>query len=346
MTCPRTELVSTTDTPWYHCVSRCVRRAFLCGDDAQTGMNFDHRRQWIEDRILELPTLFAIDVAGFAIMSNHYHVVLHIDEARAAAWSDREVVERWTQLFKGPLLIQRFLTEGAEALSEAERDAVKEQIEVYRERLCNLSWFMKSLNEFIARKANAEDQVKGHFWESRFKSQALLDEQALLAALVYVDLNPIRAGMAETPETSDFTSVQARIRDFPEAVLPVAEESHDASIPTVTPAERLMPFDATGRFEWGIPFALDDYLTLVDWTGRVVHPHKKGQIPGETPEILGRLGFQGEAFIQYAGRLLKEFGTAVGQPKTMADCCARRQTRYLRGSRLAKRLFDLEKQAA
>jgi hypothetical protein len=344
MTKPRTELVSTSDTPWYHCVSRCVRRAFLCGDDAQTGINFDHRRQWVEDRILELSTLFAIDVAGYAVMSNHYHVVLHIDEQRCQSWSDTEVAERWSRLFKGPLLLQRLLKEGESALSEAELDAIREQIAVYRQRLADLSWFMKSLNEFIARKANEEDQVKGHFWESRFKSQALLDESALLAALVYVDLNPIRAGLAETPEASDFTSVQKRIRGFSEPVMPVADPSENA--PQEVNTGLLMPFDATGRVDWAIPFALDDYLALVDWTGRLVHPHKKGAIPEGIPEILGRLGFKGETFIRYAGRLLKEFGSAVGQPKPLADCCARRQTRYLRGSRLAKQLFETEKQAA
>ena len=107
MTRPRSSLVSLTDTPWYHVVNRCVRRAFLCGQDSTTGQNFDHRRGWIETRIRELASVFTIDVAAYAVMSNHYHVVLRVDKARALALDDDAVLRRSTHLFTGPLL-ERF----------------------------------------------------------------------------------------------------------------------------------------------------------------------------------------------------------------------------------------------
>ncbi|MGI9213938.1 MAG: hypothetical protein ACR2HF_15835, partial [Methylococcaceae bacterium] len=110
MTRPRSSLISVIDTPWYHLVSRCVRRAFLCGDDAHSGVNFDHRRQWILDWILRLATVFCIDVAAYAVMSNHYHIVMRVDAKRAKELSVEEVLQRWTQLFTGPLLVQKYLS--------------------------------------------------------------------------------------------------------------------------------------------------------------------------------------------------------------------------------------------
>ena len=99
---------------------RCARRAFLCGHDAATGCNFDHRRGWIETRIRELASVFTIDVAAYAVMSNHYHAVLRVDAARAEALSDDAVLRRWTQLFAGPVLVQRYLASAPGALGEAE----------------------------------------------------------------------------------------------------------------------------------------------------------------------------------------------------------------------------------
>jgi REP element-mobilizing transposase RayT len=191
-----------------------VRRAYLCGEDFATGQNFEHRRGWIETRIRELASIFAIDVAAYSVMSNHYHIVLRVDEERTADWTEEEVLRRWTQLFTGPLLVQRYLTVARDDMSDSERSRVGEWVETYRERLHDLSWFMRVLNETVARMANAEDECTGRFWEGRFKSQALLDEQAVLMAMSYVDLNPIRAGMAETPEQSAHTSVKQRVEDL------------------------------------------------------------------------------------------------------------------------------------
>ena len=166
MTRPRKELISISDTPYYHVVSRCVRRTFLCGFDQQTQQDYEHRRQWIEDRIRLLSSLFAIDICSYAVMSNHYHIVVKLDPQQSSEWSHQEVITRWTSLFKGPLLIQRQQQGGA--LSPAEQQTVSDIIEVWRERLADLSWFMKCLNEPIAREANKEDSCTGHFWDKFF----------------------------------------------------------------------------------------------------------------------------------------------------------------------------------
>ena len=206
---PRYAQMSLAATPYYHCMSRVVRRAFLCGVDINTGESYEHRRQWLEDKLLEIGDIFALDICAYAIMSNHYHVVLHINQAQADDWSDNEVIHNWHQLYKGNTLSQRYL-QGAD-LSKAELNALKEYVEVWRERLMSISWFMKILNEDIARQTNKEDHCTGRFWEGRYKPQALLDEAALAACMVYVDLNPIRAKMNKTPETSAHTSIKSRI---------------------------------------------------------------------------------------------------------------------------------------
>ena len=176
---PRRTLISIEDTPYYHCCSRIVRRAFLCGDDKYTGKNYDHRRGWVEVQILKLTEAFAIDVAAYAVMSNHLHVVLYIDLDTVNNWSDREVVEQWHKLFNGTGLTQKFVK--GEVIEECMVAQLKQLIATYRSRLSDISWFMRCLNEPIARQANIEDNCTGHFWEGRFKSQALLDEAAVLA---------------------------------------------------------------------------------------------------------------------------------------------------------------------
>ncbi len=346
MTQARSTMVSLDDTPWYHCVNRCVRRAFLCGEDPVSGRDYSHQRGWIAERIRQLAGVFAIDIAAYAVMSNHFHIVLRVDRQRAQAWSLDEVLERWTQLFAGPPLVARYRTNGGEGMSQTDRDRLNTLAEQYRERLYDLSWFMRCLNESIARQANAEDGVKGRFWEGRFKSQALLDEAAVLAAMTYVDLNPIRAGLAETPEGSDHTALQARIQDAQDPQTQPRKTEPKPRIPATTtvtenqlPAAPLMPFDATARSDWAIPFAFDDYLQLVDWTGRALHPRKRGYIPDNQPKILARLGIAPEYFIRIASRSMLGFGAAIGRPAELIDLAARRQQRFLRGVGQARRAF-------
>ena len=331
MTQPRSALVSLDATPWYHVVSRCVRRAYLCGVDRDTGRSFEHRRGWIVERLQQLAAVCAIDVAAYAVMSNHVHVVVRVNADRARAWGRNEVLRRWTQLFTGPELVQRYRAH-PEGLCAAELARVDLWVTTYRERLMDLSWFMRVLNEPIARQANAGDGVTGRFWEGRFKSQALLDEQAVLTAMAYLDLNPIRAEMAETPESSDCSSVAERIAGL--------REEPDATASSPGGRVPLMPFDATGRMAAAIPFAFDDYLELVDATDRVIRGDKCDFIPGHTPILLERLAIDPEQFIATASRMLREFGSAIGTPTNITDLCAARQMRYLRGMGAARALFE------
>ena len=212
MTRARQQLIDLSATPYYHVISRCVRRAFLCGEDKLTGKNFNHRRQWLIDRVKLLSDVFAIDIAAYAIMSNHYHLVIRVNRKQAQDWSMDEVISRWYRLYRGNPLVD--LYRQGKIDDEVRLTRIEEFAEVWRERLYDISWFMRNLNESIAREANKEDNCTGRYWEGRYKSQALLDETALLSCMMYVDLNPIRANMCDDLATSDFTSIQERIQCY------------------------------------------------------------------------------------------------------------------------------------
>ncbi len=285
MTRPRSEIVSLDDTPNYHCVSRCVRRAFLCGDDRYSGKNFDHRKPWLVDRLKLLGEVFAIDIAAYAVMSNHYHVVLHVNPARAREWSRDEVIQRWTRLYGGHPLAQQYLR--GELESDAEFRQLDLLVVTWRERLTSISWFMRCLNEYIAKRANEEDECTGRFWEGRFKSRALLDEAALLSCMTYVDLNPVRAGLCETLDESAFTSIQTRIRAAAsEYTAPKETKSKALTAPG------LMPFRTMSRCSpkaQELPLSLEDYVELVEWTGKIARVDKQGLISREAPSALSNL---------------------------------------------------------
>jgi len=108
MTKARSEQIDLSTTPWYHCVSRCVRQTWLSGIDPVTGRDYSHHRKgWIEQRIHQLAGVFSIDAAAYAVMDNHYHIVLRVDRKRAENWSNETVLARWQQLFSLLPFIQR-----------------------------------------------------------------------------------------------------------------------------------------------------------------------------------------------------------------------------------------------
>nr|WP_246587794.1 transposase [Alteromonas lipotrueiana] len=246
---PRKALICSSQTPFYHCVSRCVRRAFLCGKDHYSGRCYEHRRKWVENRLLFLARIFAIDLCAYAIMSNHTHLVLRINTAKAQALSHDQVLRRWHRLHQGTLLTRRYQNDRA-ALSAEEKSTVLATIDVYRERLQSISWFMRELNETIARQANQEDECTGRFWEGRFKSQALLDEASVLACMVYVELNPVRTAQVSSTKDLRFTSLNHRLK------------ARKARTNTVLIKLRSGRISREGEL-W---FSFRDYFDLIQWS--------------------------------------------------------------------------------
>ena len=333
MTYARQTLVSLKDTPYYHVIARCVRRAWLWGFDEYAGRDYSHRKEWVLERLTQLSYVFAIDICAYAIMSNHYHLVVHVDAELASRWAPQEVVERWCRLFSKPAPVDR----GEQGLcGEVEREVAEGIIELWRRRLRDVSWYMRSLNEHLARRANAEDQCTGRFWEGRFKSQALLDEAGLLTAMAYVDLNPVRAAIAETPEESEYTSIYDRIkalRGKPKA------ETFEAESAQPTPPLRSFESSVRADADVAIPFSLRDYLELVDWTGRAARSDKRGSIDSKLPSILIRLRLDADVWCRAMQPDGNVFGRAVGRIDSMQLHAQHLNQHRIRGVSVARRLF-------
>jgi len=344
MPTPRHLVVDNSCAGFYHCIARCVRRAFLCGD------GLDHRRDWIRDRLRELAATFAIDVCGYTVMGNHLHVVLWTDPERAQRWSRREVACRWLRLFPGSMsgdLSSRGFERAARRLaSDVDR------IATLRGRLSDISWFMRCLCEPVARRANQEDECSGRFWEGRFKCHRLLDEAAVLACLVYVDLNVIRAKLARTPEESDHTSVQDRIvvrqhvqRQGARAMKPPKQVA--SLVPHLPQGHMprheeegiwLAPIDArsTRKRNGGrrglLGITLDQYLALVDVMGRVVRSREQGSIPEKLQPILRRLDIDCDRLQRFMRDPARLIGTAMGSAASLACEAARRGKKWVVGA--------------
>ena len=217
---PRAEQFDPNEVCIVNLIQRCVRKSYLTGFDQATGKDYSHRREWIRSRMERLASVFGIDVLSYAILSNHLHIVARTRPDIIRDWSDQEVALRWLRIFPGQRIDEHLADPTTNAVDTLANNP--ERIKTIRLRLSDPSWFMKALCEPIARLANFQDKVSGHFWEGRFKAQAITDEAGLLACSMYVDLNPIRAAMASTPEESIHTSAYDRIEALAGNTIPSA----------------------------------------------------------------------------------------------------------------------------
>jgi REP element-mobilizing transposase RayT len=310
---PRRQLVDVSVTRYYHCISRCVRRAFLCGEGVT------HRKAWIEARLEVLAKHFAVSVCGFAILDNHLHVLCRLDPGAADGWSDEDVARRWIAVYRpscldvdNPATVQAWIEHQCQDSARVAR---------YRERLQDLGWFMKALKEPLARMANKEDDCKGTFWEARYKSIAILDEEALLATCAYIDLNPVAAGIAKTPEDAPHTSIKQRVdharRNADLDTLQAAAKAQSVAAARLEAdleqSHWLCPLqdrkapgtDCAGAAREGMlpGFSLSSYLALVDWTARLCRTGK-ARVTEEVAGIMTRLSTSAEYWQSHFQKLL------------------------------------------
>ena len=333
----RVELFAPDEIAVVHVMNRVVRRCFLMGDDPVSGKNYDHRKHWIEDQLRRCAALFGIDLLAFAILDNHFHLVLRSRPDVVREWSDEEVARRWRLLCP----YRKHADGTAREPSQAEVNSITtdpDKLRETRQRLSDISWWMRLLCQRIAQRANKEDDATGKFWENRYRAVRLLDEEALLACSAYVDLNPIRAGLAKTVEDSDHTSAQRRIQslatcDANERVNST-RKSRTHGEPTAAKTQRPDSFlspvqidelrDALGarRHKEGVrcsdkgylAMPIEGYLELLDWTARRIVPGKSGNTRAETPPIFDRLKIKPAAWQQLVTHFGQLFSQVAGQP--------------------------------
>jgi REP element-mobilizing transposase RayT len=318
MTIARAHLVDPSVTRWYHCVTRCVRRALLLGEGP-----YD-RKEWIEHRLQELAEIFAVSVGGFSVLDNHLHLLVRLDADVAKGWSDEDVVRRWGRLFPPRDKSRQPIAVSKDWIEWRLKDSP--WLAKARERLQSLSWFMKCLKEPLSRLANRQDETRGAFFEGRFKSVAILDEESLLATCAYIDLNPVAAGIAKVPEASPYTSIKTRVDHAKDqgrtSDLQTAEHGSVAGSRAargmedslwLCPIEDRRQLDSSreGMLEG---FSLGSYLLLVDYTGRLFRKGK-ATISRELSGVFDRLGSSAESWWARLeklshGRLLGRFFAA------------------------------------
>ncbi|QDV43037.1 hypothetical protein Enr13x_28890 [Stieleria neptunia] len=334
----RCEVMDPSEVQVFHVVSRTTRGCWLFGQDSISGKNYDHRKVWIEEYLQRFAACFAIDLLSFSILSNHFHLVLRSRSDIVGTWDDTEVARRWLMICP-----ERKDDHGNPMTpSQAELDRIRkspEKLAEIRARLSNLSWWMRLLNQRIAQRAHMEDDTKGHFFEERFKAIPLVDEEAVLACSVYVDLNLIRACIAETVELSDHSSGQLRVEAVQASQQAPQEDSKvsadgetqaadpqarraDAFLSPVNLHEGTAPAgpqpsktNARCSDKGFLAMSEEEYLELLDWSARHLAPGKRGCTPEGHPPILERLGLSPTLWLSLVADFGSLFSTIAGRPE-------------------------------
>ena len=345
MATARRQLVDLNATHFYHCMARCVRKAYLCGEDIETGRSFDHRKIWIVDRIKFLAEVFAIDICAYAVLSDHYHVVLNVAVEREVAWSDTDIIARWKKIFPSDAMAIGASTSSADEQFRAEK------IALWRERLTDISWFMRCVNEYVARRANKEDRCKGRFWEGRFKCQSLLDESALLTCMAFVDLNPIRTGIATTIQASEFTSIYERIEALQSSRRgrkPRKRNQHEQlqlaqydSNQKLKQPERIAKLNvsSTGKVNSTLPYDLVDYINLLAWTAA---SFKQASFPPPKAicKILDNSNINSDCWVASVKQFSKSVYQFLGSEASMDRVKSNGWRRKIKGLAFSRQLFN------
>jgi hypothetical protein len=341
----RVEVFAADEIAIVHVMNRTVRRCFLFGFDSVSGKNYDHRKQWIDDQLRQQAMYFGIDLLSYSILSNHFHVMLRSRPDIVREWSDNEVARRWL------MLCPRLRDEQRRPIEPTEFEINRivnnpQKLAAIRNRLSDISWWMRLLSQHIAQRANREDGEIGKFFQARYRAVRMLDETATLACSAYVDLNPVRARQARTVDTSDYTSAQLRARDLQarsvsppvdSAVNPAASattefpsDGNPSATMSLDNARHLAPIDLQeGTTTPGpdahaggdrcsnkgfLPMSTEQYLELLNWTARRVVHDKSELTPPQVVSLLQRSGLSDETWCGLVRDFGRLFSLVAGKP--------------------------------
>jgi len=327
MTIARKNIVDNQTPGFYHCSNRCVRRTFLCGIDKLTGHDHSHRKDWLERRMLELCDIFSIEIYAYAVMDNHYHIVLYLDPLAPMHWSKEDVAERWLCAYSGKSVDPKFAKQ--RELKKQVIIADKEKIELYRQRLGSLSWFMSRLNEPLAKQSNKEENCTGSFWEGRYSAQALLDEAAIFSCMAYVDLNPVRAKITEKLDESNNTSIKKRlnkIKQIEPIDVQVKLSSAISAISNQVNSKKLS-------------MSLKSYIELIEWTGQNITYPNKAAMPHNISSCLRQFNLQQNHWLKQLENFEMHYCHVIGPMELIRQKAKQLKKRCLKGMSAAKQLY-------
>lgn len=347
MAIARSILVDQVELGLHHCMTRCARGALLGGADPETGGSLDHRKAWLRERLIEVSQSFAIDVWAFSVSGDRYDLVLQTRPDVARTWSTATVAERWLMLCppRGSVLIDSAAA-GApsasyqRALANLTRDA--ERLELYRARLADLSWFVRFVNEAVARRANREENVTGRFWQGRFRSQALLDSGAILSSMASVDLRPLREETDRGLWDAGLTSVQERL-----ARLHHQSEASVVRVMAMAIQPVLGPAGDRGLPEPFAQLSLRDYVELLEWTGSQLNNTVEAEaMPAQLERLVSEFGLNPERWVSTVGRFGDRFRLAVGSEGSLMRRANQLGKRWLHGRDEARQVYRREQSGA
>ena len=349
--CARKDIINEDEVGVYHVWGRCVRQAWLCGKDPDTGRDYEHRRGWIHRQMELLARLFAVEIGFHAELRNHLHLILRNRPDVVETWSDEDVVRRMLTINKLTRNMEGELVEPTR--EEVEEDlANAERVAEYRKRLSSISWFMKALRENISLRANLEDKTTGAFWDGRFGCRSLQDEASILVCGIYVDLNQVYAGEAQTPEDSTHTSAYDRIMSMQAQETTehgsLLHERSDGWLAELTLAQGLEASVQEGLCSKSgrrasdkgfLDIRLDHYLELLDWTGRQLRTDKSGAIPQHLAPILERLHIRKDYWLDAVTKFDRWFSVAVGSVESVRAATSRAGRRWCHGIQHCQQVF-------